>query len=73
MKKKNKLRAYWNKKEKDTMFYHPAGYMVKCDAAFLHTVFTKEFRKELEDRGYDWTTFKFEISPKLPNNKFDIE
>lgn len=72
MKKQNKLRAYFSKKENDTVFWHPAGYCTKADAAFLHDIFTKTFRSELESRGYDWKTFKFEISPKTPNDKFDL-
>jgi len=70
MKEYKKLRAFWSKRERDTMFEHPYGLMTKNDARFIHGVFTKEFQKELEERGYDWATFKFEISPKLPNEKF---
>lgn len=70
MKQNKKLRAYWSKRERDTMIYHPTGCNTRSDAHFLNGIFTKEMRKELEERGYDWTTFKFEISPKLPNDKF---
>lgn len=53
------------------MFEHPTGFYTKADAHFLHSVvFTEAVQQELEARGYDWTTFKFEISPKLPNEKF---
>ena len=42
--------------------------MTQADAHYLFDkVFTKEFVKEMTDRGYDVTTMKFEISPKLPN------
>lgn len=42
--------------------------MTQTDAHYLFdNVFTKEFVKEMTDRGYDVTTMKFEISPKLPN------
>ena len=70
MKKFTKLRAFYSKRQKDTILENSSGYFTKNDIHFLNGVFTKEFRKELEDRGYDWTTFKFEISPKLPNEKF---
>lgn len=68
LKKKEKLTAYWDKKENCIGAYHPLGFMTKTDAHYLFdNVFTKEFVKEMTDRGYDVTTMKFEISPKLPN------
>ena len=66
--KKDKLTAYWDKKENCIGAYHPLGFMTQTDAHYLFDkVFTKEFVKEMTDRGYDVTTMKFEISPKLPN------
>lgn len=48
----------------------PLGFMTQTDAHYLFdNVFTKEFVKEMTDRGHDVTTMKFEISPKLPNYK----
>ena len=68
LKKKEKLTAYWIKKENCIGAYHPLGFMTQTDAHYLFdNVFTKEFVKEMTDRGYDVTTMKFEISPKLPN------
>lgn len=68
LKKKEKLTAYWDKKENCIGAYHPPGFMTQTDAHYLFDkVFTKEFVKEMTDRGYDVTTMKFEISPKLPN------
>ena len=68
LKKKDKLTAYWDKKENCIGAYHPLGFMTQTDAHYLFDkVFTKEFVKEMTDRGYDVTTMKFEISPKLPN------
>lgn len=68
LKKKDKLTAYWDKKENCIGAYHPLGLMTQTDAHYLFdNVFTKEFVKEMADRGYDVTTMKFEISPKLPN------
>lgn len=68
--KYKKLRSFYSKRERDTMFEHPTGLHTKSDAHYLHGIFTKEMQEELEARGYDWGTFKFEISPKLPNDKF---
>ena len=68
LKKKEKLTAYWDKKENCIGAYHPLGFMTQTDAHYLFDkVLTKEFVKEMTDRGYDVTTMKFEISPKLPN------
>lgn len=68
LKKKDKLAAYWDKKENCIGAYHPLGFMTQTDAHYLFdNVFTKEFVKEMADRGYDVRTMKFEISPKLPN------
>lgn len=68
LEKKEKLTAYWDKKENCIGAYHPLGFMTQTDAHYLFdNVFTKEFVKEMTDRGYDVTTMKFEISPKLPN------
>lgn len=68
LKKKDKLTAYWDKKENCIGAYHPLGFMTQTDAHYLFDkVFTKEFVKEMTDRGYDVRTMKFEISPKLPN------
>lgn len=68
LKKKEKLTAYWDKKENCIGAYHPLGFMTQTDAHYLFDkVFTKEFVKEMTDRGYDMRTMKFEISPKLPN------
>lgn len=68
LKKKDKLTAYWDKKENCIGAYHPLGFMTQADAHYLFdNVFAKEFVKEMTDRGYDVTTMKFEISPKLPN------
>lgn len=59
---------YVARKVFNTGAYHPLGFMTQTDAHYLFDkVFTKEFVKEMTDRGYDVTTMKFEISPKLPN------
>ena len=68
LKKKEKLTAYLDKKENCICAYHTLGFMTQTDAHYIFdNVFTKEFVKEITDRGYDVTNMKFEISPKLPN------
>lgn len=36
MKPKDKLRAYWSKKENGLMLYHPLGEQTRCDARLLN-------------------------------------
>ena len=51
LKKKEKLTAYWDKKENCIGAYHPLGFMTQTDAHYLFdNVFTKEFVKEITDR-----------------------
>lgn len=74
--KKDKLTAcYQFDKESNTydiVVNFPLGRLTNCDANFLlGYVFTQEFKDEMEKRGYDITTFKFEISPKIPTNRMD--
>jgi hypothetical protein len=68
--KQNKLKAYWNKKEKDIYFRYPLGIGTKCDAHFLSGVFNENFLNELRDRGYDISTLKFEILVDKNSNKY---
>lgn len=71
MKATDKLRVYWSKKENDLMFFFPLGQQTKCDASYLYSaVFSAEVLRELEARGYDLTTIKFEISPKQGSTRF---
>lgn len=70
MKPTDKLRAWWSKRERDVMLYHPLGFETKRDANFLSGVFGKEFTKELDERGYDLATLRFSIAPKPGNERF---
>jgi len=70
MKQKDKLRAYWSKKEKDIMLHSPLGIQTKCDGHYLSGVFNKEFIKEMGERGYDITTVKFSIESMKGDEKF---
>ena len=63
--KKDKLTAYWDKKENCIGAYHPLGFMTQTDAHYLFdNVFTKEFVKEMTDRGYDVTTMFQSTHPR---------
>ena len=69
--KENKLRAKWSKSERDIIINYPLGIQTNCDMAYLFCdVFTKEFKKEMEDRGYDITTLKFEIKVDEKGKRF---
>lgn len=68
--KEDKLRVYWNNRENDLEGWYPLGIQTRCDLGYLFfEIFNKEFRDEIERRGYDISTMKFEICPKLPNEK----
>jgi hypothetical protein len=71
VKAEDKLRVYWNRKEQDMGVHWPGGVSTKCDARYiLCMVLNEEVIAELERRGYDPTTLKFEISPKKGNTRF---
>ena len=67
MKAKDKLRAYWSQKDRDLMLDFPLGTGTSSDGHYLSHVFNKEFTDELESRGYDVSTMKFEVCPKVGN------
>lgn len=73
VKEKDKLRFYFgrdpeNKHTYDFIVNYPMMQMGNADAGYLFDcVFTKEVREELAQRGYDLTTIKFSIAPKLEN------
>lgn len=70
----NTLSVKWNKKDNDHMINYPRS----CDGHLIHDyLFTEQFNsplrsgemkpslvKELEKRGYDLTTLKFQIKRK---------
>lgn len=71
MKRNDKLRAWWNKKERDVHGYQPMGTGTTADIRYLICeVITPEFCKELDKRGYDLSTMRFEICPQIGNLKF---
>ena len=73
IKEKDKLRFYYGRDPEGTSVYDfvvdwPVMQMGKADASYLlSNVFTKEVRAELARRGYDLTTMRFSIAPKLEN------
>lgn len=78
--KQNKLRYRWSKRERDFMIHYPRkcdGHLLHgfftCDATYylndfgnklIKNLIGKHFLEELDKRGYDLTTLKFEITLK---------
>lgn len=72
----NTLKIKWSKREHDLLCYYPR----RCDMALffnwlgnarynpISKKWDKSFRQELEERGYDIKTLKFEIK-KLQEKK----
>lgn len=73
IKEKDKLRVYWGHDEYDKHNYDlvvswPMMCQGSCDGSWIFSnIFTEENRKEFERRGWDITTLKFSIAPKLVN------
>lgn len=70
IKEKDKLRVYWghDKYDYDLVVSWPMMRQGQCDGGWIFSeVFTEEVRKEFEKRGWDITTLKFSIAPKLVN------
>jgi len=61
-----RIRIYWGKKEEDLMSYCDEGAS-KATARFLFSVITPGVLSELDERGYDTTTLRFQIRKKSPN------
>lgn len=70
MKSEHKLRAKWDRRQRDLMIHWPAGESTNSDAHWLSGVLGKEFTDELERRGYALSTLKFSIEPRLLNQRF---
>ena len=73
MKAIDKLRSDWCKKERCRQFHTPGGSQTKCDGMFIDGILTDHFLNELEERGYDKTTFKFSIEPQKGNIRFQSQ
>ena len=73
IKEEDKLRLYYgpdpeNKESYDFIVGWPQMQMGQADASYLLThVFSEEVRMELAHRGWDLSTIKFSIAPKLEN------
>lgn len=68
----DKLRINWSKRENDLMIHFPLGSQTVCDGHLLASML-RDLRPELERRGYDITTLRFEISPKAGHDRFASE
>lgn len=74
LKETDKLRVCWGKEEYercepyDLVIRWPMMQNGSADGSWIFSkLFNEENRKELERRGYDITTLKFSIEPKLVN------
>jgi len=70
VKRADKLRVDWSKGESDVLIHFPLGFGTKSDGHYISAVFDKDFLREMQERGYDTATLKFEISPTKGNPKF---
>lgn len=52
------------------MLHYPMGFGTTSDGHYLSGIFSKEFQREMTNRGYDITTMRFEINPRAGNPKF---
>lgn len=73
MRAKDKLRVSWGKKQRELMFHWPIGVATKSDAHYLYGIFNELFIGEMQRRGYDVQTLRFEISPLAGNGRFVSE
>lgn len=64
-----RIRMYWSKKEKDLMVNWEPG-TCRATARYLMHVITLEVMEELDRRGFDTTTIRFQIRRK-PINVLD--
>lgn len=68
------LSVCWNEEEQDLECFYPAGVQTKCDANYLlNNILDTAKCKELENRGYDLSTLKFEITQKKGDKRFQSE
>ena len=70
--KENKLRARYSKRERDIVVTYPKGRGTVCDCNYLFSdIFTDDFVKDMESRGYDIKTLKFEITVDVKGERFE--
>jgi hypothetical protein len=58
-----RIRLYWSKKERDLMVNWDAGTS-RATARYLMGVISEEVLEELERRGFDKETIRFQIRKK---------
>ena len=70
----DKLSVCWNDEDQDIECFYPAGVQTMSDANYmLSNILDTAKCKELENRGYDLSTLKFEITPKKGDKRFQSE
>lgn len=62
-----RIRVYWGKKENDLMVAWDEGASRQTSKYLISQVFPKEVLQELDRRGYDTTTIRFQIRKKPPS------
>lgn len=68
---KDKLRLYWDRKERCLGGWHPLGSQTQCDLAWLFgDVMTPAVLAEFKRRGYDPATLRMSIEPLAGNDRF---
>lgn len=61
-----RIRIYWSKREQDLMGYADKGASKSTIRYLFGYAFPKEVLKELDERGYDVSTLRFQIRRKPP-------
>ena len=68
------LSVCWNDEDQDIECFYPAGVQTMSDANYmLSNILDTAKCKELENRGYNLSTLKFEIAPKKGDKRFQSE
>lgn len=71
--KKPDIRIYWSKRENDFMIWGSSTRFFGTGSLFMSNlkgerILFPNLLKELENRGYDLTTLKIQISKKAPHD-----
>lgn len=61
-----RIRVWWSKKEQDLMVTWDPGTEKSAGRVILN-IFSEDVLTELDRRGYDTTTIRFQIRKKPPN------
>lgn len=62
-----RLRLFWSRKEKDLMAAWDDG-ISKASGRYVMSIFTDAILKDLDERGFDIATLRFQIRRKAAND-----